>query len=292
VGKSAVRPKRFAGDERDGVNSARVAFGKESEWEWADFETQAEADDFALNTPGAEVDWDYMVSDRWMGNHPVRYMKDGDVRLIRYLARGCPADELEALVEALAEDPGYIKEEMIGFRNRGLHWTPFAQVGARFHIKAPIFVWRQLDKHQVGFVKSEISRRYVTTDPEFYKPDVWRSKAPNVKQGSGEAAYTHFELDGDMESIQEITSLSSEACSIIYQALIDGNVCPEQARMVLPQSMMTESIVNGSLLAWSRLYLQRMDSHAQKETRDIAEMIGSHLERAFPVSWKALIGEF
>lgn len=162
------------------------------------------------------------------------------------------------------------------------HWTPFGHVTATFRVKAPIFVARQLGKHQVGLVWNEVSRRYVDSDPEFYEPRVWRKRAENVKQGSGEAFENNTHLNAAYAGIVG-RALGN------YQSLLDQGVCPEQARMVLPQSMMTEWYWTGSLAAWARVCKLRLDSHTQRETREVAEMIARELEKLWPYSWKALM---
>lgn len=171
--------------------------------------------------------------------------------------------------------------KLIRYLARHNHWTPFGHAFVSFRIKAPIFVARQLGKHQVGLVWNEVSRRYVDSEPEFYIPEVWRKRADNVKQGSSdEAACTEEEVyfQGYCEN-----------ALMLYADLINHGICPEQARMVLPQSMLTEWVWSGSLAAFARVCKLRLDPHTQKETRDIAEMIDAEMRRLFPVSWEALM---
>ena len=173
--------------------------------------------------------------------------------------------------------------KLIAFLAREKHELPFAHATVSLRIKAPIFVARQLGKHQVGLVWNEVSRRYVSDPPEFYMPDVWRAKAENVKQGSSaEAVPIGMKLY--YEGLDYIDILET-----IYQDLLDAGVCPEQARMVLPQSMMTEWIWTGSLLAFARTCNLRLDSHTQKETQEVAQMISDIIAPLYPVSWKALV---
>jgi thymidylate synthase (FAD) len=163
------------------------------------------------------------------------------------------------------------------------HWSPLAHVGAQFRISAPIFVARQLVKHQVGLVLNEVSRRYVDSEPTFFKPSSWRGRPANSKQGSsGDVANQHLyhELHDDL----------IENALAVYQRMIDDGVAPEQARMVLPLSSMTTWIWTGSLVAWSRVCHLRMAKDAQVETQVVAQDIDSFLADAFPVSWKALMG--
>ena len=179
---------------------------------------------------------------------------------------------------------------LIRYLAENKHWEPFAHPQVSFRIKAPIFVARQLQKHRVGFAWNEISRRYVDSEPEFYEPDSWRRRADDIKQGSSNDTVDLSPIL-DRETENGCTSLPSELYSQsleTYRALIELDVCPEQARMVLPQAMYTEWVWTGSLLGWSRVYNLRADHHAQLETRQIAHMIGSHMLVLYPFSWRAL----
>jgi thymidylate synthase (FAD) len=180
------------------------------------------------------------------------------------------------------------------------HWTPFAHPMITIREKVPIFVARQRFKHMVGFVYNEVSRRYVDDEPEFYTPEVWRTRPEgSVKQGSGSEVVEFLELDerevwDDPTSPQLTTRIKEcyesliEHAEQIYKLMIKNDVAPEQARMILPQSMYTEYYVTGSLAAWARAYKQRIDPHAQKEIQDLAVHWGEIIEPLFPVSWKAL----
>lgn len=174
-------------------------------------------------------------------------------------------------------------QKLIHYLAREGHWTPFGHCQATFHIKAPIFVARQLGKHQVGMVWNEVSRRYVDDEPDFYVPDVWRKRAENVKQGSSDSAADISSLL--MERLQTQLNGAKNA----YQSLLNAGVCPELARMVLPQAMMVEWFWTGSLAAWARVCKLRLDPHSQKETQEIAEQISQEMETLFPVSWSALM---
>ena len=170
------------------------------------------------------------------------------------------------------------------------HWSPFAHTSISLRIKAPIFIARQLVKHQVGFAWNEVSRRYVDDEPEFFIPDYWRKRAENIKQGStNDQVYLSpiLEMETDNGSVFTPVELYT-AAKDCYEALLKIGVCPEQARMVLPQAMYTEWIWTGSLFAWSRMYNLRTDSHTQLETQQIAFLIGEAIEPLFPKSWKAL----
>jgi len=173
--------------------------------------------------------------------------------------------------------------KLIEYLAKHNHWTPFAHTSISLRVKCPIFVARQLGKHQVGLVWNEVSRRYVDDEPEFFFPDEWRGRPVNAKQGS----------DGTMGGTfgEELTIHLAESIKLAlmtYTMLIDGGVAPEQARMVLPQNTMTEFIWTGSLAAFSRIYKLRIDPHAQKEVQDIAVMMDEIIKPLFPVGWKAL----
>jgi thymidylate synthase (FAD) len=158
------------------------------------------------------------------------------------------------------------------------HISPFGHCFASFHIKAPLFVARQLVKHK--FLRwNEISRRYVDSEPEFYQPAEWRGRSEDKKQGSEGVTYP----DPDIISFYEHTALRS------YNELLEHGVCPEQARMVLPQSMMTEWYWSGSLDAFADMCKLRYADDTQAETREVAEYIAGEMYELFPVSWEALV---
>ena len=164
---------------------------------------------------------------------------------------------------------------------------------------APVFVARQLVKHQVGLVWNEISRRYVDSTPECYEPERWRLKAEDMKQGSAEQVYYNEVVTKDAydESIPSpggnpyempgYKSLCNQAISE-YDQMIKLGICPEQARMVLPQSMMTEWYWSGTLMAFARVCNLRCKPDTQKETRIVANQIDLLTSDLFPVSWEAL----
>lgn len=190
-------------------------------------------------------------------------------------------------------------EKLLNYLAKHNHWSPFAHTSISFRVKAPIFVGRQLVKHQVGLVWNEVSRRYVDDEPEFYFPKVWRGRPVNAKQGSSDVEVKlkplsegHEDLWGDVDNDFEIP-LHAQAlvdnCLGLYNWMIDSGVAPEQARMVLPQNTMTEWIWTGSLMAFARVCKQRLDSHAQAETQEVAAFLAGYCENLFPHSWKALM---
>jgi len=172
-------------------------------------------------------------------------------------------------------------EKLIKYLAEHEHWSPFAHASLQFRIKAPIFVARQLVKHQVGLVWNEVSRRYVDFPPEIYKPDAWRGRPVNSKQGS----------DGTVDlgkTIEHNLETTMESCLILYNTMIQKGVAPEQARMVLPQSMMTEWYWSGTLYAFARVCNLRCKPDTQKETQDVANVIDKLADEAFPYCWKYL----
>ena len=215
---------------------------------------------------GARVDVeliDHMGSDASVVNAArvsfgkrITEMSEGDTKLIRYLAK----------------------------HN---HWSPFGHASVQFRIKAPIFVARQLVKHQVGLTWNEISRRYVDYEPEFYDVDKWRGRPVDKKQGSSEEEIEW--VDGNEEVAT--TSLQTEIESLAlynYNWMLRAGVAPEQARMILPQSMMTEWYWSGTLYAFARVCNLRCAEDAQYETRIVANLINDECEKLFPISWTEL----
>lgn len=184
----------------------------------------------------------------WCGDMPV--VNDKDSKLIHYLA----------------------KHE---------HYSPFGHCFASFHIKAPIFVARQLVKHEY-LRMNEISRRYVDSEPEFYVPEVWRGRAKDKKQGS----------EGVVKDVQTdaLPQWHDDALRY-YSMLLESGVAPEMARMVLPQSMYTEWYWSGSMDAFANMCNLRLKEDTQYETRLVAQQIDKVMGELYPVSWTALVGE-
>ena len=240
------------GDDLSVVNAARVSFGKKSELECID-----------------------MVKGVYVLSHK-------DTKLIKYLAKH-------------------------------RHTSPFGHAFATFHVKAPMFVARQLVKHK--FLRwNEISRRYVDEKPEFYEPDEWRGRSKDKKQGSSgvlelDKMYAHGEykhikdvfekepekygvyrdsIVPDLSILDEVHECDEYVISI-YRKLIAAGVCPEQARMGLPQSTMTEWYWSGSLDAFADMCNLRCASDTQAETQSVAVQISRKMRELFPVSWEALV---
>ena len=171
--------------------------------------------------------------------------------------------------------------KLISYLAKHGHWSPFAHASLQFRIKAPVFVARQLVKHQVGLSWNEVSRRYVSYEPELYIINEWRGKPIDSKQGSSGTI--------ELSDLAKLTySKMMEGCKILYDQLLSEGVAPEQARAVLPQSMMTEWLWSGTLYAFARVCNLRCKPDVQKETREVADRIDYHCSQYFSVSWPAL----
>lgn len=178
---------------------------------------------------------------------------------------------------------------LVNYLAKHKHKSPFNHAFAKFRVKAPFFVARQLQKHEY-MPWNEVSRRYVDDEPELYVPDYWRKRAENVKQGSGDklGSGRHLYWYNDQTGYDEYLEEFYSYCLGTYTGLLEQGVAPEQARMVLPQSMMTEWIWSGSLYAFAKMCALRLDEHAQYESRLVAEQIDTKMAELFPVSWEAL----
>ena len=240
------------GSDLSVVNAARVSFGKKTTW------------------AGQEGGLDD-------GEGGMGVLKNTDAKLIKYLAKH-------------------------------KHMSPFGHCFASFHIKAPVFVARQLVKHK--FLRwNEISRRYVSDNPEFYRPEVWRGNSDDKKQGSSDkvidtitVSEPDYEYDymypedkkhllpwtHHTEKVADVLEETHGQALVTYQQLLEAGVCPEQARMVLPQSTMTEWYWSGSLDAFSDMCKLRCKSDTQYETRIVADHISNLMLNLFPESWSAL----
>lgn len=163
------------------------------------------------------------------------------------------------------------------------HISPFFHPQARFRLKMPIWMAREWFRHTIGFARNEVSRRYVDDPPTFHLPEFVRGRAPNKKQGSLDDPHR------DSELIMNVMRESTQSSFRYYTSLIEAGVPPEQARMVLPQNMMTEFIETGSLAAYARLCKLRLGPDAQKEIRDVAQSVSNALSIAFPHTWTTLL---
>ena len=180
-----------------------------------------------------------------------------------------------------SEEFGSRDKKLIRYLANHNHWTPFGHVQLQFRIKAPVFVARQLVKHQVGLVWNEVSRRYVDFEPEFHTPEAWRKRADNKKQGSSDEVFTGKQEERWNEKYCDLL----ERVRTTYDNMIAAGVSPEQARMILPQSMMTEWYWTGSLAAFARVVKQRVSEDAQYECRIVAEKIDQILANTEEISY-------
>ena len=174
-------------------------------------------------------------------------------------------------------------EKLIAYLAQHGHWTPFGHPQLQFRISAPIFVARQLVKHQVGLVWNEVSRRYVDGVPRFHIPFKWRGRAEDKKQGSSKEF-----IDLNFKITDKVMDLHTNALDL-YRQLLEAKVAPEQARLVLPQSMYTEWYWTGSLYAFARVCNLRISDDAQEETKKVVLLISDLIEGNFPISWKYLL---
>ena len=169
--------------------------------------------------------------------------------------------------------------KLINYLAKHNHWSPFGHASMQFHIKAPVFVARQLVKHQIGLTWNEVSRRYVDTEVEFYEPTEWRLAAENKKQGSTE------------ETVDYNISPAHQFAKQCYENMLNLGIAPEMARMVLPQSLYTEWYWSGTLYAFARVCNLRCKPDAQKETQNVGWGIDKPARKLFPASWRALRDE-
>ena len=167
--------------------------------------------------------------------------------------------------------------KLIKYLAKHNHKSPFNHAFATFHVKAPVFVARQLVKHEY-MPWNEISRRYVDEEPEFYTPTNWRGRSEDKKQGSSGEMFTDVSPNYAYTAARET-----------YRNLLMDGVAPEQARMVLPQAMMTEWYWSGSLFAFAKMCSLRLKDDTQEETRVVAQQINDEMSKLFPVSWEALL---
>ena len=176
-------------------------------------------------------------------------------------------------------------KKLINYLAEHNHWSPFGHCSISLHIGAPVFVARQLVKHTVGLCWNEVSRRYVDHPPEFCSPDTWRGRPVDKKQGSSDETVVWLSRE---ERVGTAVQKAEQHSAELYEEMITAGVSPEQARMVLPQSMMTEWYWSGSLYAFARVCNLRCKDDTQEETREIAWKIDEIANKYFPVSWPAL----
>lgn len=207
--------------------------------------------------------------------------------LIRFLARGMSSPDWESLIENKLPSTYFLSTEerqalAVYLRNIPEHWVPFGHPQISLRMQAPVPIRTQCFKHKVGFVESEESRRYISGRPELYIPDGFRAKpAGSIKQGSADL---HPDSDMWMARYQNHCKAQID----LYEEAIAAGVCPEQARLMLPQGVEVNWVWTGSLYAFANFYNQRSDSHAQKEVQVLAEEVNQIIAPLYPVSWAAL----
>ena len=256
-------------------NAARASFGKESNW----------------LPSGAFSDYPGVVyQQRFLeGRVCLVNLTEGDAGLIRFLATGYRSSEWEdfliqvegAVVNGTAKD---LTDLLHAYKRKAQHWAPFAHPQLQIRIQIPVFLARQFVKHQVGAVWSEESRRYISDEPGVWFPEEWHTRPDDIKQGSGG-------LVEDQHAAQAIAEIATDVALDRYHRLLREGVAPEEARIVLPLNMMTTVTWTGSLLFWSRVCNQRVDSHAQLAAQELGKLIANIAQPLFPASWAALVGE-
>lgn len=202
-----------------------------------------------------------------------------------YTESGCSTGEIKGLKSA--------DEKLIKYLANHKHYSPFNHSFISVRVKAPVFVARQLVKHKF-MPWNEVSRRYVKDEPEFYTPESWRKAADNVKQGSSKdqtvkkISCLKYDSSKRHDPFEAYKCVADDALNL-YDSMIESGVCAEEARMVLPQSMMTTWIWSGTLGAFCDMLVLRLDEHTQYETRLVAQQVAEIVKQLFPVSYKALV---
>jgi thymidylate synthase (FAD) len=259
------------------VNAARRSFGRRSEWCY-------------LSCPDPDGMPPEIVEE-------YKKLSDKDKRLLEFLARGMTAQDFDLFIVKVNNDShdwtgfGYpvFKDQLIeklwGWRNTPTHDTPFNHGFFSFEVKAPIFVERHLVEHEY-LTMSEHSCGYIMDDVEVYTPDVWRKVATDVKQGSSSEG-VRYDKDGFLIG-SEVRSLNSHALEL-YKEMIEAGVAPEQARMVLPQSLMTSWTWSGTLGAFAKMCKLHLAKEIQYETRLVAQGVYEELKKQFPVAAPLLV---
>lgn len=212
-----------------------------------------------------------------------RFSEEQNNNLVRFLARGMASGDWKKLIDEAFNivSPAEAHKLMVYLRKIPEHWVPFGHPHITLRMSAPVPIRVQCFKHKIGFVESEESRRYISSRPVPYIPDQIRMSAASVKQGSAGA-------HPESSMLRSAYIDHMEKSIAFYESLINSQVCPEQARFVLPQGVEVNWIWTGSLYAFANFYNQRSDSHAQKEIQELAKQVSDIIAPLFPVSWAAL----
>jgi thymidylate synthase (FAD) len=288
------------------VNAARRSFNTRSDW-----------DTLSHSEMTRKLDTENLANWTWVASGNTGYyykLKDKDKRLIEFLVRGMTANDFEAflqstepksltsVVEQAQRDTGdvvgfseidVLVDKLWQWRNTPTHDTPFNHTFISFEVKAPIFVARQLFKSEY-LIASEFSRRYITDGIEFYEPDYWRKAAPNKKQGSLEEAveipvFDEYWVEYQGGLLVDTVAQYNQFTQEYFTTLLKAGVAPEQARMVLPQSTMTEWTWSGTLGAFAKMCQLRLHPEAQYEARLVAQEVYKYLKEQWPVAAPALV---
>lgn len=251
------------------VNAARSSFGKESTWDYG--------------PPTEHLGYNNEVYYR-----QEKILKPADASLIRFLATGYRTKDWDALLDEIVDQgrnggKDGLTDILLHYKKSAQHWAPFAHPHLSLRMKLPMFLARQFVKHQVGGVWSEESRRYMSSEPEFWFPKEWHGRPEDIKQGSGG-------LVADQDRAFWHARDATVAVLGTYNTLMHMGVAPEEARIVLPLNTMTTVTWTGSLLFWSRVCNQRVDSHAQLAAQELGRQIADIVRPRYPVSWAALVG--
>ena len=247
------------GDDLNVVNNARVSFDKESE-----------------------------------------SLSEQDKGLIRFLATGFRKSEWNEMIQSVrAMSDVEIHTLFLKLRRHAAHWAPMAHPHVQMRITAPIFLARQYVKHQIGLTLSEVSRRYTDGEPSFWFPEGWRARPEGgVKQGSSDECVAGIKFPCPDEGGRRVVWPTADAAEEVlgrnldlYLDMIEAQVAPELARIVLPQNMMVTWRWTGSLAAFARVCQQRLDPHAQKEAQILGREISTIMADLFPVTWDAMVGD-
>jgi len=175
--------------------------------------------------------------------------------------------------------------ELVDYLAQNEHTAPFRHAYLTYHVKAPIFVFRQWMRHRIASDFNEISGRYVEfREDEFYVPEHFRLQAKVNKQGS------EGEIDATRREAAREAFLGACHQSVAqYKTLIGLGVCREQARCVLPLGLYSEVYWTASLQAVAHFLHLRLDAHAQWEIRQYAQAVRELTEPLFPAGLQALM---
>jgi thymidylate synthase (FAD) len=205
-------------------------------------------------------------------------INDKQKGLLSYLATGLPSSE---------------RDDWEKRAKASTHFTPYGHCFLTLRCSAPIFLARQLVKHQIGLCWNEESRRYITEDVALWLPEAVHKKPENAKQGASadvheDAIFSYIGYYGEVyEEPMDMIRKQAESAVETYYRLIEGGVAGEEARMVLPLNAVTHWIWSGSLMAFMRVVKQRVDSHAQGAAQEFGHKLLAILEDKFPESVKA-----